>query len=188
MNMYDQIERELKILVNKEQLCQILHSYDFGKPVLQTNVYFDDDQGSVRKLGALRIRTIGEQHIFTLKIRRDSITQTELEKKIPVDSIRNIQDPEILGWLKQYGIPLTVKPFAVSQTKRYVLHLPSAELCLDETAFGAHRNYLDYEIEYEYTESHDGIEKFNRILSKIGLEYTKNAPSKLARAVSYADV
>ena len=82
--MYDQIERELKILVNKEQFCQILHSYDFGKPVLQTNVYFDDDQGSVRKLGALRIRTIGEQHIFTLKIRRDSITQTELEKKCHV--------------------------------------------------------------------------------------------------------
>ena len=80
--MYDQIERELKVLITKDEYETLLRSYDFGKPVIQKNVYFDDDKGSVRQLGALRIRTVNGKRILTLKIRKDSITQTELKRKL----------------------------------------------------------------------------------------------------------
>ena len=42
----------------------------------------------------------------------------------------------------------------------------------------------DYEIEYEYTSDHDGIHFFNSILEKYGLKWTKNCPSKIARALN----
>ena len=42
----------------------------------------------------------------------------------------------------------------------------------------------DYEIEYELTADHNGIETFNKILAAAGLHYEENCPSKIARAMS----
>ena len=39
--MDNYIERELKILVSKEQFQKILNSYEFKKPIIQTNTYYD---------------------------------------------------------------------------------------------------------------------------------------------------
>lgn len=183
MNMYDQIERELKVLITKDEYETLLRSYDFGKPVIQKNVYFDDDKGSVRQLGALRIRTVNGKRILTLKIRKDSITQTELEKETDTENISAITDSEIRNWFALYQIPDALHRFASSETVRRIAELPNAELCLDISRFG---NHTDYEIEYEYKKDHDGIHCFNEILSRVGLVYEKNAPSKLARAVQYS--
>ena len=38
--------------------------------------------------GALRIRTIENKHIFTLKIKKDSITHYEYEKEIQTTNIK----------------------------------------------------------------------------------------------------
>ena len=76
--MYDQIERELKILVTKEIYEKILNSYAFNESRTQINTYYDTkDQLIKRNKGAMRIRKIGNQNIFTLKIRKDSITHFE---------------------------------------------------------------------------------------------------------------
>lgn len=181
--MYDQTERELKILVSEDVFYKMRQTISFEQPVTQTNIYYDDDQGTVRRLGAIRIRTIGEQHIFTFKIRKDSITQTELEKPVDARRLEDIRDPEILQWLAEYHIPSGLKPFASSTTTRYIHEFPLGELCLDRTQFGSH---VDYEVEYEYKADHDGISFFNELLKPYGLHYTKNAPSKLARAVLYS--
>lgn len=108
--MYDQIERELKVLITKDEYETLLRSYDFGKPVIQKNVYFDDDKGSVRQLGALRIRTVNGKRILTLKIRKDSITQTELEKETDTENISAITDSEIRNWFALYQIPDALHP------------------------------------------------------------------------------
>lgn len=180
--MYDQMERELKILLTKEQYEKMLHSYDFGKPVVQTNVYYDDEKGTIKKMGAMRIRTIGSRHIFTLKIRKDPITQIELEKDVSANTVSEINDPEVLGWMKEHHIPTDTHPFASSVTERRTMKLENAELCLDKTDFSGS---VDYELEYEYTKDHDGIQAFNRILEPLHITYKENAPSKLARAVKY---
>ena len=39
--MYDNIERELKLLINKQVYDNIMNSYDFHKSIIQTNTYFD---------------------------------------------------------------------------------------------------------------------------------------------------
>ena len=78
--MYDNIERELKLLVDEKAYNELLRSYDFHNPIIQTNTYFDTDNQDVKKQhGAVRIRTIQDKKIFTLKIRKDEYTHYEFE-------------------------------------------------------------------------------------------------------------
>ena len=180
--MYDNIERELKVLLTEEIYHNILNSYDFHNPITQTNTYYDTDDNAIKKQhGAMRIRKIGNTNIFTLKIRKDEYTHYEFEKEIHTDDIHKIDDPQIKQWLKQYQIPEKVHPIATFTTKRRVHEFENGELCLDETQF---ENHKDFEIEYEYTKKHDGIAFFNALLKKYNLKWEKNCPSKIARAMN----
>ena len=147
--MYDNIERELKLLVDEKVYNELLHSYDFHNPITQTNTYFDTDNQDVKKQhGAVRIRTIQDKKIFTLKIRKDEYTHYEFEKEINTENINEINDPEILNWFDQYQIPKNLKPTASFTTLRNVYEFENGELCLDKTVYN---HKIDYEIEYEYT-------------------------------------
>lgn len=178
--MYDNIERELKILINEEIYQNIANSYDFHIPIEQTNTYYDDKNKTIKNMhGALRIRTIHDQYFFTLKIKKDEYTHYEFEKEIDTNILENIQDPEILQWLKKYNIPKNLKQTATFTTIRRTYDFNNGELCLDKTFYP---NHTDYELEYEYTNDHDGISFFNSILKPYHLEWKKNCPSKIARA------
>ncbi len=179
--MYNNIERELKILVSKEIYENIINSYDFEKSIIQTNTYYDDNKGTIKnKNGAMRIRTIGNTHIFTLKIRKDEYTHYEYEKKVNTDDINKIDDPEILGWFKQFDIPKDVNQITSFTTNRKILMCEQGEICVDKTTY---LNHTDYEIEYEYNCEHDGILFFNNFLTPFHMKYIKNCPSKIARAM-----
>ena len=180
--MYDNIERELKLLIDEEVYNKLLHSYDFQNPITQTNTYFDTKNQDVKKQhGAVRIRIIQDKKIFTLKIRKDEYTHYEFEKEINAENIDDINDTEILNWFDQYQIPKNLHPTASFTTLRYVYEFEHGELCLDKTDY---KNHTDYEIEYEYTSDHDGIHFFNSILEKYDLKWIKNCPSKIARALN----
>ena len=143
--MYDNIEKELKLLINKQVYDNIMNSYDFHKSIIQTNTHY------------------------------------EFEKEISTENINEIEDPEILNWFNQYRIPKNLHPTANFTTLRNVYEFENGELCLDKTTF---KNHIDYEIEYEYTSDHDGIQFFNSILDQYGLKWQKNCPSKIARAMN----
>lgn len=178
-------ERELKILLNKNQFNKLLNSYDFHNKIIQTNTYYDSPENIVKSMdGAVRIRTINDKRfIFTLKKRIDPITLIELEKEIESDDLKQLKDPEVLKWLKEYHIPLEkLEPITTFTTIRHIIKTKDAEICLDENKFG---NKIDYEAEYEYKIDHDGRKEFNTFLHTIGLEYKKNCSSKLSRAMLY---
>jgi uncharacterized protein YjbK len=180
--MYDNIERELKLLIDEEVYNKLLHSYDFQNPITQTNTYFDTKNQDVKKQhNAVRIRMIQDKKIFTLKIRKDEYTHYEFEKEINTENIDDINDTEILNWFDQYQIPKNLDPTVSFTTLRYVYKFEHGELCLDKTDY---KNHTDYEIEYEYTSDHDGIHFFNSILEKYDLKWIKNCPSKIARALN----
>lgn len=175
-------ERELKIMLTQDQFESLLNSYDFPITIRQTNTYYDTVDHRVKKMnGALRLRKIEDRTIFTLKKRIDPITLIELEKDIDTDDLRLIEDPEILDWLKQYGISKEhVAPIVQFSTIRHILNTKDAQICLDENKF---EHSMDYELEYEYKVDHDGVHELNVFLNKIGIQYTKNGPSKLQRAM-----
>ncbi|TGY65942.1 CYTH domain-containing protein [Dubosiella muris] len=180
--MYENKERELKLLLSRQKYDEILSSCDFPVCRTQTNVYFDTPDSQVRDAGcALRIRTTKDTRIFTLKKRIDPITLIELERPVDADTIATIRDPQVLSWLTEYHIPVhKLQPVASFTTTRRLLKLDHAELCLDQTTFAHH---TDYEIEYEYFEDHDGVRAFNEFLAPFGLRYEKNCSSKIARAM-----
>lgn len=175
-------ERELKIMLTQDQFESLLNSYDFPITIRQTNTYYDTVDHRVKKMnGALRLRKIEDRTIFTLKKRIDPITLIELEKDVDTDDLRSIEDPEILDWLKQYGISKErVAPIVQFSTIRHILNTKDAQICLDENKF---EHSMDYELEYEYKVDHDGVHDLNVFLNKIGILYTKNGPSKLQRAM-----
>ena len=184
--MYNQIERELKCLLDPEQYEFILNSYDFPIKIHQNNTYYDTIDGCLKnRQSAMRIRTIDSKYIFTLKIRTDDITLIELEKEVQDNKIEHaFEDQEIANWIQIHSIPTDVIKTVDFSTERKIQPLENAELCLDQTNFYGH---IDYEIEYEYTKEHDGIAEFNRILHPFHMEYIKNCPSKVARAVQFKD-
>ena len=80
--MYDNIERELKLLINENIYNKLLHSYDFHNPITQTNTYFDTENQDVKKQhGAVRIRTIQNKKIFTLKSEKMNTHTMNSKKK-----------------------------------------------------------------------------------------------------------
>ena len=46
--MYDNIEKELKLLINKQVYDNIMNSYDFINQFIQTNTYFDTANQDVK--------------------------------------------------------------------------------------------------------------------------------------------
>ncbi|MGM9947624.1 CYTH domain-containing protein [Floccifex sp.] len=181
--MFNQMERELKILVQKFEYEKIKNSYDFSNPRIQKNVYYDTPSNEIKnKGGAMRIRTINGHHFFTLKLKKDNITHYEYEKEINTDKIEQIQDNEVLHWIHSLHLKEKLIPIISFETERRMWITNLAEICADKNIFG---DVIDYEIEYEYRIDHDGIQVFNDLLKPVHLYYEKNCSSKIARAMNY---
>lgn len=176
------MERELKILVSKEQfnaLMNIVNPQDCRK---QINTYYDTIHQDLKRQGmALRIRQIENTNILTIKKPLDSITKYEYEREIHTPCLNDTNSEE-REWINEHlGFNSEgLQPFVATATLRCIKVTGHAEICFDQTDFAHH---TDYEIEYEYTDDHDGTAEFQKLLNHIGLKYEKNCPSKLARAV-----
>lgn len=183
--MHDQ-ERELKVILNKEQAEKLIHQIQFEKPRTQINTYYDSPRGTFKEKGiALRIRHIvrdngDDEWILTIKKPLDAITKYEYEKPTTAQSLEELAEEDI-AWIKSHiPFPDDIEKLVSFKTERRILELNNAEVSLDHTFFA---NHDDYEIEYEYRSDHDGIKAFNELLKPLNVQFEKNCLSKLARAV-----
>ncbi|MDO4664344.1 MAG: CYTH domain-containing protein [Erysipelotrichaceae bacterium] len=179
-------ERELKILLTKEQAMQLLNQIDFQKPRTQINTYYDNPAGFYKSQGiALRIRQIvgeqgNDQWILTIKKPLDAITKFEYEKETTAHTLEELSQEDI-NWIQSYiPMPNDLQTLASFKTERWIYDSNEAEISLDHTYF---QHSDDYEIEYEYKSNSASIEAFNTLLNPLNIEFKKNCPSKLARAV-----
>lgn len=180
--MEKHIEKEYKLLVNKEQFETLLANYPNLTFTLQINYYYDNQQLEImNQHGAMRIREKEQQFIFTLKkVIHDDLF--EYECVVPKNDASIFNLPEIKQVLDDFNI---IGPFCqINQleTKRAVFATPLYELCFDINTYG---DIIDYEIEYEYRKNHDGLSNFQSILNKANLIYTKNSTSKIHRAYEH---
>lgn len=175
------IEKEYKCLVSKEQFETLLKYYPGVSFQTQTNTYFDTADLTVKQLkGAMRIREVKQQFLFTLKLPGKAGLQ-EFECFVPNDRITTFENhEEIVELLSSHGIHGPFQMLCQLTTKRGIVYLPNAELCFDINYYG---DQCDYEIEYEWTKAHDGLTQFNQILAPIHLSYEKNCDSKIKRAM-----
>lgn len=178
--MDNNIEKELKILVSKEQFYTLKESYEPLPFKTQINVYFDNENRTIeKKHGAMRIRTKNNKHIFTLKMHSEEGLR-EHECFVEQNDISSLNKKEIVDLLNSYEISGPFVSTAILKTDRAVYENEYAELCFDINYYD---DCIDYEIEYEYKKEHDGIKVFNDILEKVNLIYTSNCKSKIQRAL-----
>ena len=169
--MNKHVEKEYKMLVNKEQFDKLCSLYENLNFITQTNTYYDTVNGDIqKKKGAMRIRERNGRFLFTLKMRQENLE----------NSIHALQSEEIVQLLHEYQIEAAIIPLTTLVTKRAVVETENAELCFDISTYG---NHTDYEIEYEYKQPHDGLSVFQKLLSHVQLVYEKNCTSKIQRAL-----
>lgn len=177
--MINHIEKEYKILVDKNNFFNLLSEYE-TTCIKQQNVYYDNDEHRLKQLKAgLRLRFKNNQIIFTLKVPHDNDLR-EYEKVVTCDNLNNLDDPELLQLLKDYDIKFPLHIISDVTTTRRLYQTEFYDLCFDENNFNG--NY-DYEIEYEYRIEHDGLSTFQSILAKIDYHYETNCLSKLQRSL-----
>lgn len=174
------IEKEYKILLTKQQFEKLSSFYEPLTFKNQVNVYYDTHDNKIRSLkGAMRIRTKEGQHTFTLKMFSEEGLQ-EFECSLKENSLLALNNKEITLLLENYNIQGPFQTIATLSTNRAIVETEEAELCFDISEYN---DTSDYEIEYEYKKEHNGLEIFNKILSKINVHYDKNCSSKIARAL-----
>jgi uncharacterized protein YjbK len=181
--MDQSIERELKMLLTKEQFETLVKAYPGQKVIDQENIYYDDAQDSVKNQnGALRLRKTGDSSILTVKLPYDSISKYEYEKPAISESLTE-PSPSDLAFIQSHmNVQIPLKEVVSFTTERHITRFENGELCLDKSDY---EGTIDYELEYEYYNAHDGIGFLNELLKPFDIQYEKNCPSKIARAVSY---
>lgn len=179
--MNKNIEKELKVLVDKKQFTLLCKQYEPLTFIKQINQYYDTNDDAIKKKkGAMRIRTKQGKHIFTLKI-QEGKNLLEFECEVKENSLKALNNKEIISLLESYQIRPPFKQTVSLTTHRAVLESEDAQLCFDENFYN---QQTDYEIEYEYKKEHDGVKVFNEILSKVNVTYVKNCSSKITRAMN----
>ncbi len=163
------IEKEYKILIDKNKFNEIVEKEDFDL-IIQENHYYDLNT----KNAALRIRNIDDLYILTIKIKEDNLTK-EYEYKVSDNKI----DDNINALLLKLNLNPNPKYLGSLLTSRYYKKLNKGELVID---LNRYLDFIDYEIEFElYNHLDDDITEFNNFLTKYKLNYTKNSKSKFKR-------
>ncbi len=178
MNLH--FEKEFKILLNKDQFITLLKQYPKAEFKKQVNTYYDTKDFYIRNhIGAMRIREIDHQFIFTLKHRCQDGVQ-EYEVNVSENSTTVFETEEISSLLNSLHIDQPITKIASLTTYRALIPLGDAELCFD---YSEYNGMCDFEIEYEYLRPHDGLAVFNEILAVVNVRYEKNCKAKIQRAL-----
>lgn len=177
--MNTNIEKEYKVMLNKDQFKKLTGCYDGLVFKKQINTYYDNAQMTIQKIhGAMRIREIDNSYLFTMKLLKDGDLY-EFECFVDRNDNSVFTQPEIKNLLHEYHIMGPFQEITSLTTYRAMIRSEFAEICFDKNHYNG---IVDYEIEYEYKCDHDGLSVFQKILDPIGITYTENCPSKIKRA------
>lgn len=180
--MKENLEIELKCLLNEDQFECILQKLHFSLPVLQINTYYDTENGELQKrLWMCRIREAKGKHEFTLKTPA-ALGLNEFECSI---ESHNIRDAKIVDFFEKSDIYAPLIPIGVTKTYRRKYSDEYGEWCLDENDFDG---LIDYEIEYELSGNREQAEaRFISLLKSCDIDY-QQAKTKFERMLTYKKI
>ena len=163
------VEKEYKILINKEEFTRLVNNIEFDSIIKQTNHYY-----SAKDNMGMRIREIDNKFTFTLK---HFINNEVREYEFAIKD-NDINDPKIKAVLNELAIE-DPKYLGDLKTVRYLKKYPKGELCIDESAY---LGIKDHEIEYElYDAKKDDIKTFKTFLQNHGIAFHISDVSKYTR-------
>ena len=103
--MKEHEEKEYKVMLSEKQFQRLCDLLGNPRPVKQENRYYDTEVWKIRRqYGSMRIRTINNKLIFTLKIRKNSDTVMEYELPVSENSLFALYNPQVQALLKEHQI------------------------------------------------------------------------------------
>lgn len=179
--MHKEVEIEIKTLVSEETFQFIrMHFIQISEPLKQTNTYFDTPTAILKQHNtALRLRSLGDNTILTLKSKQHQ--HTALEYSVPfIETLTNTlhTHPEFRSHIPINTIT-ELAPITQFTTFRYTSHLDFGLLCLDKTYYS--NGYFDFEIEIEVS-THEDLARAFHWLNTNNVSYFQAKP-KIARAL-----
>lgn len=186
--MKNHLEIEYKTLLTKSEYLRLLSDFSDISPVLQTNHYIDTPDLDMRKHRiSLRIRTFEEIAELTLKIPQE-VGNQEYNQVLDIHTANQLlvdfQLPagQIADIISATDVPIDkLAVWGSLTTKRYEKETSIGLMALDENEYA---NQMDYELEVEVKDAHEGKILFEDFLKKKSIQF-KYASSKVARTASH---
>ena len=172
------IETELKAMLTFEQYKEIDNMFPWESVVSQTNHYYTDKTGELKKHGiTFRIRTIDNKSVIQVKQHTNSNSPLQIceEKEFDIEGIPQEFSQSEIKEMTGIEVPTSYIGDLTTQRSSF-FYCDGVEICLDKNDY---LNLTDYEIEIEYTSSipEELIDK----LSSIGIMFNKPSKGKFSR-------
>ena len=179
--MKQHLEIEFKTMLSKDEFNRLYQVWDFDEGFLQINSYYDTITNFfLKKRMMLRIRTIEDSFIFTMKTPRKLGV---LENEFILDEF-NINDLKVQKLLDSHNILSTdLSLVAQSKTIRHEFDDKYGTWCLDLNEFAYSKDFeLEYELHDEVNFEDAQLHYFDKI-TEFNILY-KEAKPKYIRALS----
>ncbi len=169
--MQPNIEKEYKMMLDKESFNQLIKALPNSIIKEQTNYYYDCNSSKM----AARIRELNNKFYFTLKIKEDNLLEFEFEI-----TNNSLEHDDVKALLLRYDIK-DITYIGYMETIRYEYHDGYGTYCIDHSKY---LGYEDYEIEYELDNYQDDrLNEFMSFLSENNITYQENKISKFKRFI-----
>lgn len=185
--MSEELEIEFKNLLSESEYNQLLSESNSREKDFfsQENHYFDTADNRLRKLNSgLRIRLLPQTAELTLKTplglhlleTTDQLTLEEANAYLAADTIK--KDGVVGRKLAEMSIiPEDLHVFGSLKTVRFETFVPEGLLVLDKSTYAGK---IDYELEFEAQDHHEGLLFFNQFLEKYAIP-RRAGKNKIAR-------
>ena len=182
------IEKEIKIMLTKNQYERLYNYFEYDETILQVNHYFGDREDRYKKKDTtVRVREIDGKFYLQVKCPvenkdNDKELAESINKKVRMEYEEELEKlPELIT--KEHLYDLTKKELfdaaylGYLETKRMLCRkYENVEICLD---YNKYLGIEDYEIEIEYTG--DYPEYIINELEKLSIETDKPCKGKYSR-------
>lgn len=181
--MQSATQAEFKTLLSKEEYNRLMEKFKGNRIDYQTNHYFDTTRFSLKASDtSLRVRERETLELtlkrkkgysiqdFTFPINDDIFEEIKKTGYLPEGNIKN-EVTSLIGTQK-------IVNFMSLSTKRLFFAYGNGIIFIDESKY---LGLVDYELQYEAKNQHDGKKEFIQLLSDLNIKY-KRTEKKIKRA------
>ena len=174
------IERELKVMLTKEQYDRLCGEFEWDRVICQTNHYYRC--GNTKLFSSIRVREIDGEFFLQVKmpVSEEGALSVKKEYEKKLESLPPVLTDKELKDLTGADFGCAV-PMGALFTERRSAFMDGCEICLDRSEY---LGVTDYEAELEYTGEFPKalVERFE----SMGIDFDKPPLGKYARFIGEA--
>lgn len=175
-------EKEIKVLLTREQYEKVKGIFRWGEQIFQVNHYYVNSDTEDEKRLSIRVRE--ENSRFWLQIKRPKTEENALhiseEYQRELDSVPDRLDSETLTELTGFYVPDSRLLGTIYTERAVCKSYPGLEICLDRIRYG---EVTEFELELEYRDEWPG--EAVKVLEENGIRFGEKVFGKYYRFLRY---